>query len=144
MKIRRVMLDHLMQFAKALVEVRKLCDEHNNYTSLYDFLQTTKIKMEASIAECKDIKVEVHNQKTFQIYKKTFEAGLVILTDVSKDASVLAMATYQLGIVFYEGANKIERLTTTQLKYFDSLLGMARKSSEKDRLNLIDSELESI
>lgn len=141
----------LNSYIEAFETCYKVCSEKNDYSELFHLLMCYKESIPKTLVETRKIKVETHNARAMQIYTRAYEDAVRVFEKVEcknpTSNTVLTDVRLIIGI-FSVGAMKIEKLTTTQIKYFDSVLGMLRKrpdiETKRERLQLIDAELEKL
>lgn len=137
----------LVSYVEAFETCCKVCRENDNYAHLFKLLTAYQASLPQTLKTVENVKLELHNEPAKQIYLEAYRAAVRILermeTQNPSVSTVLNDTRLLIGL-FSNAAMKLERLTTIQLKYFDSVMGMARNTDDRDRLHLIDMELESV
>jgi hypothetical protein len=137
----------LVSYVEAFEVCQVFCNEKKDYSALFKLLTAYQTSLPSSLKTVEDVKMELHNEKCKQIYLKAYRDAIRILEKMEvatpTPSTVLNDTRLLIGI-FSDAALKVETLSAIQFKYFDSVLGMARATDNKERLALIDAELEKL
>lgn len=137
----------LISYVEAFETCYKICSDADNYTQLFKLLTAYQTSLAGSLKTIETIKFELHNTQAKQIYLNSYRTAVRVLDQMETQnptVNTVVNDTRLLIGVFSNAAMKLQKLTTIQLKYFDSVMGMARETDDRDRLHLIDVELERV
>lgn len=146
--LERITLYNILEnHVKLIQESYNKALEADNVHPLLVILQAVKTAFPKIIAETVDVKVALHNVVAQKVYLRAHRRCMAVLDATDYSSATVKVAVndmYKIIAILNDHATKILLYTTAQLKYHDSLMGMVRKTRQKERLSIIDRAIEVI